>query len=127
MQLKINPLEYPKLGFVWRGKFYFFASFVWGTWHAGHDGLWLTTAAAHIHAHTGLELISSLFYVLNYADDFASCELEFSLAQLSFDKLGQLLFDIGLTESKSKASPPSQIMTYLGVSFNTVDMCMHVD
>ena len=127
LQLKIDPLEYPKLGFVWRGKFYFFASFVWGTRHAGYAGQWLTTAVAHIHAHTGLDLISCLFYVLNYADDFAGCESEFSVAQLSFDKLGQLLFDIGLTESKSKASPPSQIMTYLGVSFNTVDMCMHVD
>ena len=34
---------------------------------------------------------------------------------------------VGLTESIKKASPHSQIMTYLGVSFNTIDMCMHVD
>ena len=56
LQLKIDPLEYDKLGFVWRGKFYFFTSFVWGTRHAGYAGQWLTTAVAHILTHMGLEL-----------------------------------------------------------------------
>ena len=127
LQLKIDPLEYNRLGFVWRGKFYFFTSFVWGTRHAGYAGQWLTTAVSFIHSHTGLDLISCLFFCLNYADDFCGCEAELSRAELSFATLGQLLFDIGLVESKSKACPPAKIMTYLGVSFNTVDMCMHVD
>ena len=127
LQLKIDPLEYNKLGFVWRGKFYFFTFFVWGTRHAGYAGQWLTSAVSFIHAHTGLEIISCLFFVLNYADDFCGCESKLSQAQLSYDKLGQSLIDIGLNESKSKACPPAQIMTYLGVSFNTIDMCMHVD
>ena len=52
-------------------------------------------------------------------DDFCGCESQLSQAQLSFDKLGQLLIDIGLAESKSKACPPAQIMTYLGVSLES--------
>ena len=44
-----------------------------------------------IHAHTGLEVISCLFFILNYADDFCGCESQLPQAQLSFDKLGQLL------------------------------------
>ena len=127
LQLKVDPLEYDKLGFIWREKLFFFVSFVWGCRHAGYAGQWLTSAVAFIHSHMGLDLISLMFYVLNYADDFAGCELELSHAKLSFETLGQLLLDIGLTESKSKASSPSTIMTYLGVSFNTNDMCMHVD
>ena len=127
LQLKIDPIEYDKLGFIWREKLFFFVSFVWGCRHAGYAGQWLTSAVAFIHSHMGLELISSMFHILNYADDFAGCELEFSRSKLSFDTLGQLLLDIGLKESKSKASPPSTLMTYLGVSFNTIDMCMHVD
>ena len=127
LQLKIDPLEYDKLGFVWRGKLYFFTSFVWGTRHAGYAGQWLTSAVSFIHAQSGLDLISCIFFCLNYADDFCGCELEFSRSGLSFIKLGQLLSDIGLSESKAKACPPSQVMTYLGVSFNTIDMCMHVD
>ena len=64
---------------------------------------------------------------MNYADDFAGAEANHNVAKHSFDALGQLLLDIGLHESKSKACEPSTSMTYLGVSFDTIDMCMHVE
>ena len=127
LQLKIDPIEYDKLGFVWRGMIYFFTSFVWGCRHAGYAGQWLTSAVSFIHANLGYERTLQLFNVLNYADDFAGAEAEKSRAQLSFDLLGQLLLDIGLSESKSKACPPTTSMTYLGVRFDTIDMAMHVD
>ena len=115
------------MGFVWRSKLFLFVSFVWGCRHAGYAGQWLTTAVAYILAHIGLELTGFLYLCLNYADDFAGAELSRDRAQLSYESLGTLLTDIGLIESKSKASPPATTMTYLGVSFNTVDMCIHVD
>ena len=127
LQLKVDPYEYDRLGFVWRAKLFLFVSFVWGCRHAGYAGQWLTTAVAFILANIGLELTGLLFHCLNYADDFAGAEETFDRAQLSFSTLGDLLVDIGLTESKSKASPPATTMTYLGVSFNTIDMCLHVD
>ena len=127
LQLKIDPIEYDKLGFVWRGLVFFFTSFVWGCRHAGYAGQWLTSAVSFIHAKLGHDKTGELFNILNYADDFAGAEAKLDRAQLSFDTLGQLLLDIGLLESKSKACPPSTTMTYLGVKFNTVDMCMHVD
>ena len=127
LQLKIDPFEYDKLGFVWRSKLFLFVSFVWGCRHAGYAGQWLTTAVAYILAHIGLELTGFLYLCLNYADDFAGAELSRDRAQLSYESLETLLTDIGLIESKSKASPPATTMTYLGVSFNTVDMCIHVD
>ena len=127
LQLKIDPIEYDKLGFVWRGQIYLFTSFVWGCRHAGYAGQWLTSAVSYIHSNLGLDKTDKPFNILNYADDFAGAEAEMSRAQLSFDTLGQLLSDIGLTESKSKACPPTTTMTYLGVKFDTVDMCMHVD
>ena len=127
LQLKIDPIEYDKLGFVWRGKIFFFTSFVWGCRHAGYAGQWLTSAVSFIHANLGFEKTEQLFNILNYADDFAGAEANLLRARLSFDTLGQLLFDIGLTESKSKACSPATSMTYLGVRFDTIDMCMHVD
>ena len=127
LQLKIDPLEYDKLGFVWRGKLFIFTSFVWGCRHAGYAGQWLTTAVSHILAHLGLEKTGSLFNVLNYADDFAGAESSSIQAELSFATLGELLADIGLNESLSKATAPATTMTYLGVGFNTVDMCLYVD
>ena len=127
LQLKIDPIEYPNLGFVWREKLFLFLSFVWGCRHAGYCGQWLTTAVAFILARLGLEKTGFLFFVLNYANDFCGAESSKSRAELSFSTLGELLVDIGLNESLSKAAPPSTRMTYLGVCFDTVDMCLHVD
>ena len=72
-------------------------------------------------------MTGELFFSLNYSDDFAGAEAAFDRANLAFTSLGQLLVDINLVESTEKACAPAKIMTYLGVSFNTIDMCMHVD
>ena len=127
LQLKIDPFEYDKLGFVWRGALYFFVSFVWGCRHAGYCGQWLTTAVSFIHARLGLEKAQQLFNILNYADDFAGAEADYKTAHLSFVTLGELLSELGLMESVSKACPPSTTMVYLGVKFDTVTMCMYVE
>ena len=127
LQLKVDPIEYDKLGFVWRGFVYFFVSFVWGCRHAGYCGQWVTSAVTFIHARLGYEKTQQLWNILNYSDDFAGAETELDIAKLSFDTLGHLLSEIGLVESKSKACPPSPIMVYLGVKFDTVDMCMYVE
>ena len=127
LQLKIDPFEYDKLGFVWRSELYLFVSFVWGCRHAGYAGQWLSTAVSFIHSHLGLELDNDPFSILNYADDFAGAEQSLSRADLSFQTLGKLLNELGLFESLDKACPPSTTMTYLGIHFNTIDMCLHVD
>ena len=127
LQLKVDSFEYDKLGFVWRSKLYLFVSFVWGCRHAGYAGQWLTTAVAFIVAQIGLELTGILYLILNYSDDFAGAESCKDRAQSSFATLGDLLTDIGLSESKAKACAPATTMTYLGVSFDTVDMCIRVD
>ena len=127
LQLKVDPLEYDKLGFVWRGQLYLFTSFVWGCRHAGYAGQWVSSAVSYIHSWLGLEKTTVPYNILNYADDFAGAESDVDRAQLSFATLGQLLVDVGLTESASKAVPPTTSMTYLGVNFNSLDMCMHVD
>ena len=44
----------------------------------------------------------------------------------SFTALGELLLDLGLKESASKAHPPSTAMPYLGILFNTVTMQMSI-
>ena len=127
LQLKVDPFEYDRLGFVWRGSLFFFVSFVWGCRHAGYCGQWLTSAVSFIHARLGLEKTEQHFNILNYADDFVGEESKFDTAQLSFETLGQLLSDLGLIESVSKACPPSTTMVYLGVKFDTVTMSMYVE
>ena len=117
LQLKVDPIEYDKLGFVWRGSLYFFVSFVWGCRHAGYAGQWLTTAVSYIHSNLGFDTSNEAFNILNYADDFAGAEVNADRAQLSFDTLGSLLSELGLIESTSKACPP---LHHHGVSWREV-------
>ena len=105
----------------------FFVSFVWGCRHAGYFGQWVTSAVSFIHSNLGLEESGECYNLLNYADDFAGAESSFEKASNSFNTLGRLLLELGLIESTSKAISPSTEMVYLGVKFNTVDMCMYVD
>jgi len=77
LQLKIDPFEYNKLGFIWRQKLYLFVSFVWGCRHAGYVGQWLTTAVAFILARLGLELTGFLFFGGLYSNSI-SYQIEYS-------------------------------------------------
>jgi hypothetical protein len=47
-------------------------------------------------------------------------------AKAAFEKLGWLLFDLGLGESIKKAVPPTTQITYLGVQFDSIQMTMSV-
>ena len=47
-------------------------------------------------------------------------------ASFAYNCLEQLLAKCGIEESKDKASPPSEIMVFLGVLFNTVTMTVEV-
>ena len=48
-------------------------------------------------------------------------------AKLSFDTMGSLLVELGLSEATDKAVPPCQVLTYLGIEFDTVKMEMRVN
>ena len=44
LQIPLDPVEYPKVGFVWRGLLFFFCGFMFGLKHAGLQGQRVTTA-----------------------------------------------------------------------------------
>ena len=127
LQIPLDPVEYPKVGFVWRGLFFFFCGFMFGLKHAGLQGQRITTAVTWIHNRLGLETDQEeMFNSLNYSDDIGGCEATEERAIAAFIALGELLAELGLRESKSKAFPPSTCMPYLGVEFDTVNMVMRV-
>ena len=127
MQLPVDPADYDKLGFCWRGRFYWFVSFIWGCRNAGYAGQRVSSAILHILRRMGLVPgIEKLYNALVYMDDFAGCESG-GRAMAAFEALGKLLVDLGVQESFSKACPPSTRMTFLGVEFDTVSMNMRID
>ena len=127
LQIPLDPLEYPKVAFIWRCYLFFFCGFMFGLRHAGLQGQKITDAVTWIHRRFGLETACEVMYnSINYSDDIGGCEATLERANASFDALAVLLADLGLRESKSKAHPPSTCMPYLGVEFDTVAMVMRV-
>ena len=126
LQLPVDPADYDKLGFIWRGKLWFWISFVWGTRHAGYSGQRVATAILHIFKKLGLKKFQEMYNAMVYMDDYGGCECG-EKAFTAFEDLGKLLADLGIQESKKKAFPPSTKMTFLGVEFDSIDMAMRVN
>ena len=53
LQLPLDPLDYDKVGCIWRGELLIFTSYVWGTRHAGMNGQRVTSAISAIHRSLG--------------------------------------------------------------------------
>ena len=119
LQLPLDPVDYWRTGFIWRQNFFFFTSYMFGLRHSGWAGQAVTSAVTWMHRRFGLEDGDEEFNTLNYSDDLAGCE-EGSRADVSFERMGSLLGDLGLDEAADKATPPSTRMEYLGITFDTI-------
>ena len=127
LQLPVDPADFDKLGFVWRGQFWWFVSFVWGCRHAGYCGQRVASAVLYILKKMGINTENKEeFLATVYMDDFAGCEIG-PRAFDAFNSLGKLLNELGIKESIDKAQEPSTRMKFLGVEFNTIDMSMKID
>ena len=121
LQIPIDPVDYDKTGFIWRTNFFFFISYMFGLRHAGLAGQTITSAVNWRHRQEGLALFGEEFNTLNYSDDLAGVEEE-TKAEVAFSTMGELLSDLGLKEATDKASSPATVITYLGVTFNSITM-----
>ena len=127
LQIPMDPVDFSHVGFVWRGLIFFFVCLMFGLRHSGYQGQRITDALAWIHRQSGLDTDDEVpFNCINYCDDLGGAEGSIERANLSFNRLGTLLGDLGLAESIDKARPPSTDMVYLGVHFNTTTMVMSV-
>ena len=78
----------------------------------------ITTAVCYMYFQMG-------FSSVNYLDDFGGAEI-LEHAQKAYECLGELLNSCGLEESKKKSVEPTNRMTFLGVTFDTVSMTLEV-
>ena len=125
LQLPVDPCDYDKLGFLWRGFWFLFVSYVWGCRHAGYNAQRVSLAVLHILRKLAFQRYDSPYNALVYMDDFAGAETG-EKAWDAFNHLGKLLSDLGIIESEKKASPPSTKMLFLGIEFDTMEMVMRV-
>ena len=125
LQLPVDPGDFDKLGFIWRGFWFLFVSFVWGCRHAGYNAQRVSSAILHILKCMSLNKFQEAYHTLVYIDDFAGAECG-DRAWEAFNDLGTLLADLGIKQSEEKAAPPSTKMLFLGIEFDTEMMVMRV-
>ena len=127
LQLPMDPVDYNKVGIVWRGAFFIFISLAFGLRHSGLNGQRVTDAVSWRLRRLGLETDEERPYnVVNYVDDLGGVESTLKQATSAFTALNWLLEDLGLVESLEKAEPPTTKITYLGVEFDSQAMEMRV-
>ena len=111
---RVDPYDFPLLGFHWNDSYYFDVVVPMGLRSAAMACQRITSGISYICSRRG-------FDVLNYLDDFQGVELPYKAAT-AFCSLQSLLVELGVEESKSKACPPTTRATCLGVEFDTLAM-----
>lgn len=117
-QIPICPSSYNLVAFVWKKHIFFDTVLSMGSRSASFCCQALTNAIVFMMFKIGIS-------VLNYLDDLASAEKE-HLAQFGYITLKEILKKAGIEESFDKASPPSTVMSFIGVLFNTEKMTIEV-
>jgi len=117
-QIPIDPKDIPLLGYRWRGSLYFDCALPMGLRSSAYICQRVTTAVSYIMGERG-------FSILNYLDDFAGAERP-ETAGKAYMTLEGILDQLGLRESPGKACSPSQVMSFLGVLFDTDKLTLEV-
>ncbi len=118
-QLRLEPLDYPLMGLMWREKYYFDLSIAFGGRNGAKCCQQVTQSVVEI-------LRSENHNALSYIDDLAGYSSDMNKATQAAARCSQLLTELGLHEAKSKATAPATNMTWLGISFDTQAMSMYI-
>ena len=117
-QISVEQSQYNLVSFVWNKHIFCDTVLSMGLRSAANICQRVTNAISFIMLQVGIA-------ILNYLDDFAGAEKREN-ANFAYLCLGSVLKKCGFEESLEKASPPSQIMSFLGVLFNTITMTMEI-
>jgi hypothetical protein len=117
-QFPVDPGDIHLLGYYWRNQLFFDKCLPFGLRTSAFCSQRVTSAIAHLSHTRG-------FTICNYIDDFGGVEIP-SLAMQAYNHLGTTLEDLGVVESIQKAVPPSSILTFIGVQFDSNKLTMEV-
>ena len=117
-QFPVHPLDYPLLGYLWKDMLYFDTVLPMGLRSSAMVCQCITSAVCYICKQSGYD-------ILNYLDDFMGVAPH-EHAWTAYHFLGEVLSQLGLRESITKAVAPSTVVTCLDVQFDTVNMSMSV-
>ena len=120
-QLPIDPLDYPLTGIKWRDRWYYDT-------RAQFGGRW--GVAACQRTTEGLAYIcrrETETPMYPYIDDMGTLNMVYRDACKGHTHLVDTIGELGLEHAPDKTAPPSQKMTLMGISFDTLTSFMSVD
>ena len=117
-QLPVDPRDYHHLGYCFDKLIFFDTVFAFGLRPATLGCQRTTNAVTYLYTHQG-------YFCTNYVDDFGGCDSS-SRAADAFHALKKLLLILGFETSTDKDCPPSTLMVFLGILFDTINMTMSI-
>ena len=118
-QLRVDPYDWPLLGFKYDGKYFMDICPPFGLRSAAMMMQRTSQAVVYIHKLKG-------YSTFPYIDDFGGAEQSYTRANSALEVLQKILKDVGLVEALNKVCKPAQEMVWLGILFNTTDMTMSI-
>ena len=121
-QLPTDPWDWPLLGIAWEGMAYFDKSIPFGVRHGAMACQRVTEAVSYVakkEADTDSE---------GYIDDtLAVCPPDLSVATRQYENFHSVVEFLGLTAALSKCVGPCTRLSWIGVTFDSVQFTMQID
>ena len=114
-QLRVDPGDWPLLGFAHRGQFFMDICPPFGLKTSAMCMQRTSEAITYIHGRHG-------FFSRSYLDDFGGAEKTEEQAGQALGTLQRIMHDLGVVEAAHKVCQPSQIMIWLGILFDSRKM-----
>ena len=118
-QLRVDPLDWPLLGFSYGGVFFLDICPPFGLRTAAMCMQRTSEAISYIHGKRG-------YLSRPYLDDFGGAERTEAGAQGALQQLQSIMRELGVVEALHKVCQPAQEMVWLGILYNSVDMRMSI-
>ena len=118
-QLRIDPMNYDKLGFKWRNLVYFDISFPFGIRSAAQACQCTTDGLRYMAEKRNIPMI-------NYVDDIAAVASSRMEAIHMGSNIDSIIVESGLCIAQQKSVDATQRMTFLGIVFDSNKMTMEV-
>ena len=118
-QIRCCPLDWALLGIQWRNMYYLDIAIPFGVRIGAMACSRMSQAICHIMNNEGL-------CTLSYIDDFAGVQTDYATALKGFTRLRNLFTELGVSEARDKAIPPTTTLTWIGIEIDTMTMEMRM-
>ena len=121
-QVPVRPEDWPLLGFMWEGKYYFERTLPFGL--KSSCRLWelYATALHHFFVHD-----LGITDVVHYIDDFLFVVPYKELAAQQLQEALALCRELGIPMAEDKTEGPTRVLTFLGIELDTINMIARLD